>query len=151
MNYKKWTLLVCCIGLLLLAACKNNIVEASPAPLLEGSFNYTAYDSLGTIVAQGIIFFEIQDTTNIAGEWEISKVGDPQSIGPQIGEGRLIGKLSGETFWVALNPDVVDNNVFLQGESARNKYTGKWEWITEAGPTNWGIFTVEKIISIEKI
>jgi hypothetical protein len=148
MNYRKLTFAACYLGFLFLSACKDNVVgnfsDENYNTISEGNYDYIAYDSLGTVVAEGMLYFEFKDSTNITGEWEIKKVGDPQNIGPQIGSGKLVGGFSNETFWVALNPDVVDNSVFLQGKSEENKCTGKWEWITEAGPTNWGTFVAVK-------
>ena len=151
MNYKKLVFAACCLGLLFFTACKDKIVEVSPdndsniaRTLSGGTFNYTAYDSLGAIVAGGTISFEIQDTTNITGEWEINKVGDPKNIGPQTGSGKLEGNLTDESLMIGLNPDFRDNNVFLEGKPEENKYTGKWYYSSFIGLTNWGTFVAEK-------
>jgi hypothetical protein len=144
MNLKKSIFAFCGLGLLCFITCENNIVDISAVTPLDGTFIYTAYDSLDIMVAQGILTFEFQDSTNITGEWEINKVGDPKSIGPQIGEGKLVGASNDKTLWASLNPDIVDDNVFLHGRPGKNKYTGKWEWITERGITNWGTFKAEK-------
>ena len=82
MNCKIIICAIPCIFLLFLISCdenNDNIISSLP----NGTYNYTAHDSLGTIVAKGTLSFEIKDTTYVQGVWEISKVGDPQNIGPQ--------------------------------------------------------------------
>jgi len=140
MNFNKMIFISVWLSLLFFVECNDNIVGTLP----DGTYNYTAYDSLGTIVAKGTLIFKFKDSTSVTGEWEIKKVGDPQNIGPQIGEGELIGDLTNEILWMELNPDFRDNNVFLQGKPEINKYTGKWFYSSFIGPTNWGSFEAVK-------
>jgi hypothetical protein len=154
MECKKIVFAMFCLGFLFLSACKDNVVgtltdedhnnaESISGAKFEGNYNYTAYDSLGSIVAVGTLSFEMKDSTNITGVWEIKKVGDPQNIGPQVGKGELVGGLSDGTLWIELNPEFRDNNVFLQGKLEKNKYNGKWFYSSFIGLTNWGTFEAE--------
>lgn len=105
------------------------------------TFDYTAHDSLGTIVAKGWLRLDLRDPVNVTGQWEIKQVKDSIYIGPQDGQGRLEGSLknSGD-MWIGLNPDYVDNNVFLNGNYKNDTYKGKWSFSSLLGLTNWGTF-----------
>jgi len=123
-----------------LLTCNNSIVDS----LSNGNYNYTAYDSLGRVVAEGELFFKFQDSSNVKGEWEIKKVGNPQNIGPQIGKGKLEGELTDGQLMIGLNPDYVDNNVTLVGEIENNIYSGSWFYSSFIGLTNYGLFEAKK-------
>jgi hypothetical protein len=151
MECKKIIFAMFCLGFLFLSACKDNVVgnltDKDPnttEAVLEGNYNYTAYDSLGSIAAEGTLTFEMKDSLSITGEWEIKKVENPQNIGPQVGKGELVGGLNDGTLWIELNPDFRDNNVFLQGKLEKNKYNGKWFYSSFIGLTNWGRFEAQK-------
>ena len=123
-----------------LLTCNNSIVDS----LSNGNYNYTAYDSLGRVVAEGELFFKFQDSSNVKGEWEIVEVGNPQNIGPQIGKGKLEGELTDGQLMIGLNPDYVDNNVTLVGEIENNIYSGSWFYSSFIGLTNYGLFEAKK-------
>ena len=123
-----------------LLTCNDSIVDS----LSNGNYNYTAYDSLGIVVAEGKLFFKFQDSSNVKGEWEIKKVGNPQNIGPQIGKGKLEGELTDGQLMIGLNPDYVDNNVTLVGEIENNIYSGSWFYSSFIGLTNYGLFEAKK-------
>lgn len=123
-----------------LLTCNNSIVDS----LSNGNYNYTAYDSLGIVVAEGKLFFKFQDSSNVKGEWEIVEVGNPQNIGPQIGKGKLEGELTDGQLMIGLNPDYVDNNVTLVGEIENNIYSGSWFYSSFIGLTNYGLFEAKK-------
>lgn len=110
----------------------------------SGAYSYTAYDSLETIVVTGWFTLEFQDSTNIEGEWHFKKVGNPENIGPQVGDGELIGQKDDSIVYIELNPQYRDNNVLLVGEISGNEYTGEWIWSTIIGVTNKGIFRAVK-------
>jgi len=66
------------------------------------------------------------------------------NIGPQDGEGDLIGSVSDTSIYINLQPNFVDNNIILTG-IIDNKYIyGKWHWATFAGITNQGNFNSKK-------
>ena len=123
-----------------LLTCNDSIVDS----LSNGNYNYTAYDSLGRVVAEGELFFKFQDSSNVKGEWEIVEVGNPQNIGPQIGKGKLEGELTDVQLMIGLNPDYVDNNVTLVGEIENNIYSGSWFYSSFIGLTNYGLFEAKK-------
>jgi len=140
MNYRKIFIAISCIFFLFVISCIDDMVSSSP----DGSYKYTAYDSLGTIVSKGWLKIEIKDSSNVTGSWEINKVGNPQNIGPQTGNGELEGSFNNGKLVLGLNPDFVDNNVGLVGTHERNKYTGKWYYSSFIGLTNWGSFEAER-------
>lgn len=67
---------------ILMGGCNSQSV--GPAP--QGAFEYSSYDSLGTLIAEGWMMFTA-DTVRAAGEWHFRKIGDPKNIGPQDGDG----------------------------------------------------------------
>jgi len=155
MGYKKIVFEVFCLSFLFLSACKDNVVgtltdedhntaDSISGTKLESNNNYTAYDSIGFVVSEVTLSFEMKDSTNITGVWEIQKAGNPQNIGSQVGNGVLVGGLNDGTLLIELNPDFRDNNVFLQGELEENKCNGKWFYSSFIGLTNWGTFEAQK-------
>jgi len=122
-------------------SCKNGGEDTKPS----GFYFYKSYDTTGTKIVEGWISI-VQDSSEISGEWNLNKVGDPENIGPQVGRGELVGGFIQDTVWVELNPDVVDNNLQLRGVIDDGKFSGKWEWMTIQGITNYGTFEAVKDI-----
>ena len=114
--------------------------ESTIEPLPEGAFVYTSYDSLGTIIAKGWLTINFNDSAYVKGEWKINKVGNPQRIGPQIGDGKLVGSFLEDKLHIELNPNIVDNNLGLIGNLDGDIYRGTWEYSSFIGITNWGRF-----------
>ena len=85
-----------------------------------------------------------QDTSRIIGGWHFEKIGNPQNIGPQVGDGELIGGKDNSRVWLELNPQYRDNNLQLVGNIEGNQYSGDWFWITIIGVTNKGSFIAIK-------
>ena len=111
---------------LLLSACSRDKSPMRPKPTgLSGTYSYTSYDSTDFVVAQGWLTLTISDSLGITGEWHIQKIGDAKNIGPQIGDGELIGELEQKSISMNLNPDWADNNVLLRGILSDNKIDGK--------------------------
>lgn len=106
----------------------------------EGTYHYTGFDSMGTVIVQGSLTLEYQDSTHITGDWRLSVVGIPKLIGPQAGTGKLSGNAAGDRLWINLNPQWVDNNVFLDGHLAGNRYSGVWQYSGFPGVLNHGTF-----------
>lgn len=130
--------------LLLINLCekKNKILGPDDLP---GKYTYTAYDSTNkTMVVRGWFKIIIYDSTKINGEWHFQKIGNPQNIGPQVGDGQLIGEILKEHIWMELNPQFRDNNVSLIGELVRQKIKGKWQYSGFPGIINWGYFEAVK-------
>ena len=105
-----------------------------------GAYLYTASDTSGTVIVEGWFTMEYQNSTEINGEWHFQKIGNPQNIGPQVGDGDLLGTKDSSRVQINLNPQYKDNNVFLLGEIEGHQYIGEWHWITIIGPTNKGDF-----------
>jgi|WetSurMetagenome_2_1015567.scaffolds.fasta_scaffold44441_2 hypothetical protein len=121
----------------ILAGCtKDNPVESASS----GSFQYMAYDTTGTPMVSGWMTINIQDSTHVTGEWHFNKLNNPLNIGPQTGEGNLIGLFDNGQLHINLNPDYIDNNVFLIGKIQAVTYSGTWNWSGYPGLINRGNF-----------
>ena len=124
--------------LILFIGC--NQFEQILSPEKGEFYDYTAFNSSGTVVAQGWLFLKLQDD-QVKGEWNVKKIGTAENIGPQIGSGTLAGEHKGDSIWVDLQPQMRDNNLLLQGCLRNNTYSGKWIYVSFIGPTNTGTFT----------
>ena len=84
----------------------------------------------------------VDDSGDVTGSWNLDAVGDPPPamIGPQVGRGKLTGRVYGTTIGLGLNPDMVDNNVFLAGTIVGGRITGVWEYAGFPGVLNRGTF-----------
>lgn len=138
------TKLLLLVPLLLVGFCENNDEEISKSNIIhEGIYDYVSYDSLGTVIIEGLIEIITSNPDSITGEWNFEKVGHPQNIGPQIGTGRLYGSFHREKIWINLNPDIVDDNVNLNG-IFDSYFHGQWNWSTLHGLQNHGTFEAVK-------
>jgi hypothetical protein len=104
-----------------------------------GSFRYTSYDSTGIAIVNGWFTMNFKDST-IAGEWHFKPINNPQNIGPQTGDGNLVGGIRNGEIWIELNPQFRDNNLSLIGTLQGDRYSGQWAWISFIGITNQGTF-----------
>ena len=109
-----------------------------------GLYHYSSFDSLGVKIVEGTFSIEYGDSISISGEWDFEEIGNPQNIGPQTGEGQLIGTIEENGFHVELNPDMIDNNVSLVGVIDGNKIEGDWIYSGFPGIINYGTFIAEK-------
>jgi hypothetical protein len=109
-------------------------------------YDYRAYDSLAVEVARGQLAITSDDSSLVAGHWSIQAVGTPDDIGPQIGEGELVGAWWDGRLLVQLNPGVADNNVSLSGRYGYEgqRYEGTWQYLTFSGVRNEGSFTAHR-------
>ena len=131
------TLLTIVAFFFILIGCKkDNSVQSAHS----GPFQYMAYDTIGTLVVSGWMTIDIQDSTHVTGEWHFNKVNNPQNIGPHTGEGNLVGGFYDGQLQINLNPNYVDNNVFLNGKIQANTYSGTWIWSGFPGLLNRGNF-----------
>ena len=116
------------------------------APQHAGTYRYSGHEDGGGPVITGRITLSAE-TNPVTGSWSLRQVGEPIGpIGPQVGEGKLRGILSGSHLTVDLNPGWFDNNVFLNGQLTGNTWTGLWSYSTIGGAVNGGSFTAEKIV-----
>jgi hypothetical protein len=128
------------LGLAFLLGSCDQATDLSPA----GAYRYAACDTTGTLVVHGWFTMVLSDSDSITGEWHFAAVGSPQHIGPQTGDGKLVGGFHDTTLWIELQPDWVDNNLQLRGTLKGDRYAGTWEWISFKGRTNWGRFEAVK-------
>ncbi len=111
----------------------------------NATYLYTGYDSSGREIVRGEVVVAVDDSGDVTGSWNLDAVGDPSPmIGPQVGQGKLVGRAKGTVFGVGLNPDMVDNNVVLLGTIVEDSITGIWEFIGFPGVLNQGTFSASR-------
>jgi hypothetical protein len=113
-------------------------------PASDGRYQYTSYDTTGAVLVRGWFTMVVSDSNTISGEWHFTAVDNPKNIGPQTGDGKLVGGIQGTTRWLELNPQYRDNNLGLYGTLEGNHFTGTWQWISFVGVTNQGPFVAER-------
>ncbi len=121
---------------------KDNSINGLKIP--AGAYAYTGFDSTGVKIVTGWIKIVFEDSTHISGEWELDKIGNPQKIGPQIGSGNIVGNIVNDQLHLNLNPQYVDNNVFLTCPYNDQKLIGRWSYTGFPGVINYGSFIAEK-------
>jgi|GEM_PF-682242 len=107
----------------------------------SGSYHYQSYNSDSIKVVDGWFTMIEDSVANISGEWHFNKIGNPENIGTQVGDGILVGGYNGNTLWIELNPQYKDRNVQLIGIKEDGNYSGRWIWITFSGISAEGSFT----------
>ncbi len=120
----------------------NSSIGFEPGP--PGSYSYLSYDSLGTPVVSGWLKFEMTDSITIGGSWQLRKLVNRDDLGPQFGEGKLIGRIEDSSINMELNPQFRDHNLGLVGTRSNSRIEGKWFWVSLRGVTNWGTFKAVK-------
>lgn len=139
--------------LLLLCIVSCDRAAVAPSVSHQGTYLYQAFDSTGTLIVKGWIEIKINESVPpddennyfpIDGKWYLDKIGDPENIGMQVGEGSLIGTIEQDDIRVNLNPGWADNNVFLNGKINGNEITGHWYYSTFVGAINGGAFKATK-------
>ncbi|HIA79365.1 MAG TPA: hypothetical protein EYO07_04300 [Candidatus Marinimicrobia bacterium] len=104
-------------------------------------FNYNGFDSLGVRINTGELKL-IANGLDITGEWHLTMIGNVQNAGNQFSAGSLSGFVTDNVNYnINLNPQMADNNVFLEGILAGDSINGNWNWSTFIGITNSGTFT----------
>jgi hypothetical protein len=119
---------------------KHNPIEHPP----KGAFLYRGYDLGGTLIIKGWLAMNADDAERVEGEWCLDRVGAPDDIGPQIGLGRLRGRLDGTQLSLNLNPGFMDFNVSLAGALDAVSFRGTWRYSTIRGMVNEGAFEAIK-------
>ena len=122
-----------------LAGC-TSLTDPTPG----GAYQYTSYDTTGAVLVRGWFTMDISDSNTISGEWHFAAVDTPKNIGPQTGDGKLIGGVQGAALWIELNSQYRDNNLGLIGTLKGNRFSGTWQWISFVGISNQGPFIAEK-------
>lgn len=131
-----------CLAILSLAFlyiyCAKDTSPLSDIP--EGAFEYQGYDTSGTEIISGWLIIDLSDSNNLEGNWNLTKIGNPPNIGPQVGEGNLGGSFKNNYININLNPGIADNNVILSGVTNGNTMEGLWHFSTFVGSINGGAF-----------
>jgi hypothetical protein len=116
--------------------CKQTPTESTP----DGTYSYTGYDSSGEALVYGWFTMDLSDSNTITGEWHFTPIGNPQYVGPQTGDGVLVGGINSGRIWLELNPQLRDNNIGLTGTMENGRYAGEWIWTGDFGIINQGKF-----------
>lgn len=131
------------VTLLAALGCSSLPAELEP---FDGTFDYVAFDSDGARVLEGRLVLNVGEDGSVTGSWEIDWApGADQNtvVGPQVGNGSLVGNVTDGDLFANLNPQIADNNVFLRGTYVGNQIAGAWDYSTLAGSTV-GDFTAAK-------
>jgi hypothetical protein len=83
----------------------------------------------------------------VCGEWHFSYAHEPMDVGPQVGDGVLMGTVEANHITINLNPGWHDANVQLDGVLTGNRYAGEWIYSTLAGVRSQGLFEATKTAS----
>jgi len=132
------------LSLSLIISCEKDDSPIGFEPGTPGSFTYQSYDTLGIQIVYGWLKIEPIDSVNIKGSWQLYSLSTRNDIGPQVGEGKLLGHIEGTSISMELNPQFKDNNLSLVGIINNNRIEGKWYWMSFIGVTNWGTFKAIK-------
>jgi len=125
-----------------LSCSEKNIIAG--LDVIENRYSYIGYDSTGVKIVQGWIEINFADSVRVVGNWKLSKIENPQNIGPQTGTGELSGIVEKEQIFIDLNPDYRDNNVLLHADFTRDKIEGQWNYVGFPGVMNYGSFKATK-------
>ncbi|GBD92067.1 hypothetical protein BMS3Abin04_02800 [bacterium BMS3Abin04] len=128
------------IVLFSLFSCSDSLVPDT----LPGTYNVTAFDSLGLKISQGSLTVNLISNSKIEGEWSFIQIGSNSDDGFMFGDGKYTGIVNGDTVRINLNPDMIDNNINLFGIFNDGVIAGKWEWSTFIGVTARGTFNAVK-------
>jgi hypothetical protein len=112
----------------LMPSCKDAGTSSDLVNL--GTFNYTAFDTLGHVLVRGSITLH-NDSSKITGNWQFD---DGRS-------GELQGTESDGMISLNLNPRFIDNNLLLRGKLSGNTYAGDWEQVGYPGVMARGTFS----------
>ena len=130
-------LLLVALAALLGPGCDST---TGPGSIPDGGYSYTGFDVNGAVVVRGWLTLDLRDPAHVTGSWHLDPVGSPANIGPQTGDGQLVGQLADSTLGVNLNPGTADSNVFLSGDLDRNAFRGRWTYSGFVGVINRGTF-----------
>jgi hypothetical protein len=122
----KLNVIIVLLFLSLIVSCEkdNSSIGFEPGP--PGSYTYQSFDTLGTLLVTGWLKFEHTDSTQIEGSWELNNVSNRNDIGPQVGNGILLGSIIDSSISMDLNPQFRDHNLYLEGIIKDSYFEGKW-------------------------
>lgn len=139
----KLEIILMLVSLLLIVNCEAILKNDEESNKPENLYDYTGYDSTGHKIVEGWITMNFQEESRITGEWKLEKTGESEK-GNQFGKGNLEGSYDTTHVWINLNPGIIDDNVYLNGELKNGTYQGSWFWGTFAGVSNHGTFKAVK-------
>ena len=120
----------------------KSVQQSKPFPL--GEYQYAGFDKKGDKIVEGRLTITSREEDRIKGEWQLSKIGNPERIGPQTGTGECIGLITGDSLFINLNPNMVDNSVNLKGKLKDGRYSGTWSYDGVGPGINRGTFEAVK-------
>ena len=136
---------ILCIALasfLIFSSCSDD----SPTNSSSTTYKYTGYSENGSIIISAYLWVDSVDSSIITGGWDLIRVGNEENLGPQIGKGNFEGiKDSQGCMSLNLNPEWVDNNVFLIGSLLNSSYSGDWNYVGYPGVINSGTFEAKQL------
>jgi hypothetical protein len=120
--------------------------EVSSSNKARQIYKYTGYDSSWNKIITGYLWVDSIDSVEVKGRWDFKLVNTEENFGPQIGSGNFEGhKDTRGSMQINLNPDLIDNNVVLDGSLLNSHYDGSWSYIGFPGLINCGRFEAIQI------
>jgi hypothetical protein len=113
---------------------------SGPDSVPAGAYAYTGSDANGLVLVKGWLKLDAQDPSQVTGTWHLQPAGNAVPPGQMTGDGRLEGRIEGESLIVNLNPGLVYNNIVLVGRLDRATYGGRWTLSGIEGPSAEGTF-----------
>jgi len=110
----------------------------------KGAFLYRGFDSAGKLIIRGWLSINADGEGVVDGAWCLDRIGAPDDIGPQIGLGRLRGRIEGPRLSLNLNPGFFDFHVSLSGAFDEASFRGTWRYTTIRGIVSEGAFEAVK-------
>ena len=133
-------LVILCIAFtsfLLFSSCGDDSSTNSSLTI----YKYSGYDSTGNKIISGYLWIDSVDSTVVKGRWDFKIIHNEDNLGPQIGKGNFDGvKDSQGNMSLNLNPEWIDNNVFLIGSFNNSQYRGDWNYVGYPGVISAGSF-----------
>jgi len=120
------------LGSLVAIGCNDSGVNT---PAMSGTYLYTGYASKSLrIVHKGWLTLDVTDSSNVTGTWQFNGQ-DP---------GQLAGSFQEGMLRLNLNPQFVDNNLFLSGVVEGRRFSGSWAQVGFPGVMAEGSFVAER-------
>jgi len=92
---------------------------------------YTLYNQDDQVVETGLWKFSVDPIGNVSGTWMCDGNGN----------GQMIGRMTGQTLTLTINPDWADAGTYIDGTLKGHVWSGTWSYETIAGPKEGGIFS----------
>jgi hypothetical protein len=128
---------------ILFSGCREVTTQVDGKEIPKGAFSYEAYDKSGNLIIFG--WLNLQIASNIVvGDWDLNEVSDGSAPGPYHGTGKLQGSTNGNYININLNPNYMDNNIFLSGQKNGDVIDGTWTYSGYVGNVASGKFHAVK-------